>query len=56
MPATSLSQDAIVALARQALDIEARALNGLSERLLTQTGEALPAPCKPCWRAKVVWW
>ena len=40
MPATSLSQDAIVALARQALDIEARALNGLSERLLTQTGEA----------------
>ena len=40
MSATSLSQDAIVALARQALDIEARAIHGLSERLLADAGQA----------------
>ena len=40
MSATSLSQDAIVALARQALDIEAGALHGLSDRLLGDAGVA----------------
>ena len=40
MSATSLSQDAIVALARQALDIEAGALRGMAERLQGEPGEA----------------
>ena len=40
MSATSLSQDAIVTLARQALDIEARAIHGLAERLLGDAGGA----------------
>lgn len=40
MSATSLSQDAIVALARQALDIEAGALRSMAERLQGEPGEA----------------
>lgn len=40
MSATSLSQDAIVALARQALDIEAGALRGMAERLQGEPGAA----------------
>ena len=40
MSATPLSQDAIVALARQALDIEAGALHGMAERLRGESGEA----------------
>jgi len=40
MSASTLSPDAIVALARQALDIEARALHDLSERLLGDAGGA----------------
>lgn len=40
MSATSLSQDAIVALARQALDIEARAIHGMAERLQGDSGGA----------------
>ena len=40
MSATNLTPDAIVALARQALDIEAGALHGLSDRLLGDAGVA----------------